>query len=221
MKEISPSILNADLFKIKKIFKAFESANIKSVHLDIMDGVFVPNISFGPMLIKQLSKYKNNLKFISHLMIINPERYIEDFYKAGSDGIIIHQEATTHLHSTLLRIKSFNIKAGVSINPSTPVSVLEDVLDLLDEVLIMSVNPGFGGQKFIEHSYQKIEKLVNLFEDNDNENITISIDGGVNINNLPKLFNYGVDVAIIGSAIFKNKDLEKTLSEFNKITESN
>ena len=219
MKFISPSILNADFFNLPETLEILNKSGIKLVHLDVMDGVFVPNLTFGPHFIKQLSRHKNKLKFMSHLMIVNPEKYIKDYADAGSDGIIIHQEASVHLHRTLSLIKSFGIEAGVALNPSTPISSIVDVLELLDEVLIMSVNPGFGGQAFIEESYRKIEDLVNILEDRDLDKVKIAIDGGVNESNLERLFDSGLDIAIIGSAIFKQQDLEGTIKKYQEIAE--
>ncbi|MDD3626183.1 MAG: ribulose-phosphate 3-epimerase [bacterium] len=219
MKEISPSILNADFLKINEVLKTLNSHKIKSIHLDIMDGVFVPNLTFGPGFIKQLKPFKENLEFISHLMIVNPEKYFEDYINAGSDGIVFHQEAVTHLHSAVMKIKSSNKKVGIALNPGTPVTVLSDVIHLLDEVLLMSVNPGFGGQEFIPRTFQKIEELVQILEDRNLDNIRISLDGGVNLKNIEELFETGVDIAVVGSAIFNSPDIPETLKKFIDISE--
>jgi len=219
LKEISPSILNADLLKINEALETFNSCGIKSIHLDVMDGVFVPNLSFGPDFIRQLTRHKGNIEFITHLMIVNPEQYFQAYIDAGSDGIIFHQEAVLHLHGAIMNIKSFNKKAGVALNPGTPVAVLSDVIHLLDEVLLMSVNPGFGGQAFITHTFKKIEELIHILEDRDLDNVHISVDGGVNLTNLEELFDSGADIAVVGSAIFKNPDVLETVKKFKMISE--
>lgn len=217
MKKISPSILNSDFFQLNDTLKLFEKKGIETVHLDIMDGVFVPNLTFGPPFIEKLNTFKGKLEFISHLMIVNPEKHIQAFADAGSDGIIIHAEATDHLHSALMSIKSLGKKAGVALNPATPLGDIGYVLDLLDEILIMSVNPGFGGQSFIDTTYKKLEDLQKLLQKSNHKDIKIAIDGGINQSNLQEVFEAGVDVAIIGSAIFKSNNIEKSIDNFLKM----
>ncbi len=170
-------------------------------HLDIMDGVFVPNISFGLPVVSAI-KRDAKLPLDVHLMIIEPDRYVEKFARAGADILTVHYEACKHLHRTVQAIKTAGMRAGVSLNPHTPVSLLEDIIVELDLVLIMSVNPGFGGQKFIENSYKKIRQLRDLIDET-NSKALIEVDGGVNLDNAPKLIEAGVDVLVAGSSIFK------------------
>ncbi len=170
-------------------------------HLDIMDGVFVPNISFGLPVVSAI-KRDAKLPLDVHLMIIEPDRYVEKFARAGADILTVHYEACKHLHRTVQAIKTAGMRAGVSLNPHTPVSLLEDIIVELDLVLIMSVNPGFGGQKFIENSYKKIRQLRDLIDET-NSKALIEVDGGVNLDNAPKLIDAGVDVLVAGSSIFK------------------
>ena len=178
---LSPSILAADFSKLQADVAQVENSGCEYLHVDIMDGHFVPNISFGPVVLKSLQN-KTKLFMDVHLMIENPDMYIEEFVKAGADLITVHQEACPHLHRTIQNIKSYGIKAGVSLNPATPLSTLEEILPELDMVLIMSVNPGFGGQEFIDRTYQKIQQLKAMALDR-NPYLYIEIDGGVNIHN--------------------------------------
>lgn len=203
-KIIAPSILSADFSDLKSEFIMLNSSVAEWIHIDVMDGHFVPNITFGPMIVKTLRKLTDKILDV-HLMIQNPDFYIKEFKEAGADIITVHYEACTHLHRTIQFIKSLNAKAGVSINPHTNVELLKDILPCIDLVLIMSVNPGFGGQKFIETSYSKIEKLKSMINDQ-NLKVLIEVDGGVNADNVEKLTKYGTDILVAGNAIFKSEN---------------
>lgn len=198
--KIAPSILSADFAKLGEEIQAIEKAGADLVHVDVMDGAFVPNLTIGPVVIKSLRK-TTKLPFDVHLMIENPEKYIEDYRKAGADIITIHYEASTHLDRALHQIKATGAKVGVSIVPSTPVEVLQHVLPLCDLVLIMSVNPGFGGQKFIEYSLEKIATLRKMI-DATKKNIMLEVDGGVNTETVKKIVKAGADTLVAGSAVF-------------------
>jgi len=179
-------------------------------HLDVMDGIFVPNISFGVPIIKAIRKYSDK-PFDAHLMIVEPDKYIKDFKNAGVDILTVHYEACPHLHRTIQAIKNEGMKAGVSLNPHTNINVLEDIINDVDLVLIMSVNPGFGGQSFIENTYKKVKSLKKLIT-NSNSKALIEIDGGVNQNNAKQLINAGADVLVAGSFVFKSNNPIETIS---------
>lgn len=197
---IAPSLLAADFTNLNAAIDIVENSVADWYHLDVMDGVFVPNISFGLPVISSLKK-KSKKPFDVHLMIVQPERYINDFKKAGADILTVHQEASTHLHRTVHAIKEAGMKAGVALNPHTPVSSLYDIITDIDLVCLMSVNPGFGGQKFIANTYRKIAETKEL-ADKYNPKLFIEIDGGVDASNAMQLKEAGANVLVAGSAVF-------------------
>ena len=204
-------MLSANFLHLEKDIELINSSEADWFHMDVMDGMFVPNISFGPMIIKQMAS-KATKVIDTHLMIEQPDRYISDFKDAGTDYLTVHYEACTHLHRTVQAIKNEGLRAGVSLNPHTPVHLLKDIIQELDLVLIMSVNPGFGGQKFIENALEKIKELKNLIQIK-GSNALIEVDGGVNVNNAKALVDAGADVLVAGSAVFKASDPAATISK--------
>lgn len=217
MNLLSPSLLAADFSKLGDEAELVSGAGADFLHIDVMDGHFVPNISFGAVVLKSLNKL-NTAPYDVHLMIENPDLYMEDFVSEKTEYIVVHQEACVHLNRTISHIQSLGVKAGVSINPGTSVETLIDILPFVDLVLIMSVNPGFGGQKFIEHSLNKIGRLKAL-RDEMNLNFLIEIDGGVTEDNLKDVISSGADVVVAGSAIFKKEpgDTIEQVKKFKKI----
>lgn len=212
---ISPSFLSADFGNLNKEIEMLNTSKADWFHLDIMDGVFVPNISFGMPVIKQIkSKAKKPLDV--HLMIVDPDRYIQSFRDVGADILTVHYEACNHLHRTVQAIKASGMKAGVALNPHTPIMVLDEIIGDLDMVLIMSVNPGFGGQSFIESSYSKIRKLKELINEN-RSNVIIQVDGGVNKQNAEKLLEAGANCLVAGNYIFKSESPTKTIEWLKNI----
>ncbi len=212
MYKLAPSILSADMGNLERDIKAIVDAGTQYIHVDVMDGMFVPNISFGFPILKAVRKMTDRVLDV-HLMIEDPDRYVEEFYKAGADIIVVHAEACTHLHRTIQHIKQLGAKAGVSLNPGTPLSAIDYVLEDLDLVLIMSVNPGFGGQKFIPSSLRKIKELRTMLDERGLDHIELEVDGGVTLDNLHLVKEAGADVFVAGSAVF-NGDAAENVKKF-------
>lgn len=214
MIRLAPSILSADFSKLLEDVKIVETAGAQILHMDVMDGHFVPNISYGAPVIKSLAG-KTKLPFDIHLMIENPDLYIKDFITENTEIVTVHQEASPHLHRTIQLIKSMGVKAGVSLNPSTPESSLEYVFEDLDYLLVMSVNPGFGGQKFIPSALDKIERIAELKEKR-NKNLIIAVDGGINLDNINSVVDAGANLIVAGSSIFGAPDISARVKDFLK-----
>lgn len=212
---IAPSILSGDFANLKKDIDMLNKSDADWIHVDIMDGVFVPNISFGFPVMEAIKKYTSKPLDV-HLMIIKPDRYISQFKEAGASNLIVHIEACVHLHRTIQAIKLEGMKASVALNPHTALNNLEDIIQDIDQVLIMSVNPGFGGQKFIEHTYRKIEHTRNLIEKSGSK-ARIEVDGGVNLSNASKLIEVGADILVAGSSVFCSDNPKNTISALKRI----
>lgn len=212
MKCILPSILSADFANLGSQVKELENNGIETIHIDIMDGHFVPNISFGFPIIKSLRPI-TNMKFDVHLMIENPSNYIEEFVNSGADMITVHLEGNNHIHRLIQSIKGYNIKAGIAINPGTPVSSLKHLLQDLDLVLIMGVNPGFGGQSLIPFTIDKVKELDEIRK-SQNLNFQISVDGGIKSTNYREMLNAGADMLVAGSDIFKDNAIAHNIANF-------
>lgn len=215
MKKLSPSLLSADFANLEQQIKLIEQLQVPYLHLDVMDGVFVPNISIGIPVIKSIRKV-SKMVFDVHLMIVEPEKYVEAFYKAGADIINFHAEATKDIAGTIKKIKDLGVKAGITLKPATDVSAIEDYLSELDLVLIMSVEPGFGGQKFMPKQLSKVKELAKIKKEK-NLNFEIEIDGGIDIQNVKTVLDAGVDVVVAGSAVFGAKDIQKAVEGFSYV----
>lgn len=212
---VAPSILSADFNNLGKDIELINQSEADYIHFDVMDGVFVPNISFGIPVIEHVKKIAEKPLDV-HLMIVNPDHFIEPFVKAGASIITVHYEACTHLHRTIQHIKSFGVKTSVCLNPHTPVAALEDIIHELDMVLLMSVNPGFGGQKFIENTYKKVRQLRKMIDDIGSDCL-IEVDGGVNNETGKKLFDEGANVLVAGSFVFKSENPASTISGLKQL----
>ena len=214
MKMISPSLLSADFGNLQRDIEMLNASECDWLHVDVMDGLFVPNISFGQPIVKHIKKHAQKPLDV-HLMIEEPGRYVNDFKEAGADILTIHHEACRHHDRVLHAIHDAGMKGGVVLNPSSPVCLLEDIVQLCDVVLLMSVNPGFGGQKFIENTYNKVRQLRELCN-RKNPQCLIEVDGGVNLQNAPLLFEAGADVLVAGNAVFKSDDPMKTIHDMKQ-----
>ncbi|WMJ82092.1 ribulose-phosphate 3-epimerase [Clostridium sp. MB40-C1] len=214
MVKLSPSILSADFAKLGEDTINLEKYGADLIHIDVMDGMFVPNISFGVPVMKSLRSI-TKLPFDVHLMIEEPSRYVEDFVKAGADIITIHYEAEKHLDRTINYIKSFGVKAGISLNPATPIESIKHLIGIVDMVLIMSVNPGFGGQKYIKYCSDKIKEVKKMAEKY-NKDLLIEVDGGVGVDNIKEVVDCGANVIVAGSAVFKNGEIEKNIKNLKE-----
>ena len=212
---IAPSLLAADFLKLGEACKMLNESEAEYFHLDVMDGSFVPNISYGLPIIEQIKTATTKVLDV-HLMIVSPEKYIADFKKAGADILTVHYEACPHLHSTLQQIKAHGMKAGVAINPHTSVELLKEVIKDIDLVCVMSVNPGFGGQKFIEHTYEKVKALKQIITTAEATTL-IEIDGGVTENNAAKLVAAGADVLVAGTTVFKAAEPKQMIATLKAI----
>ena len=209
-KKIAPSLLSANFTNIKKDIKMVEDGGADLLHIDVMDGHFVPNITFGPFIVKAIKKVAT-IPLDVHLMIENPGDYVDAFCDAGADYLTVHVEATSHLHRVLQQIKAKGVKVGVSLNPHTPLSAIEEVLGDLDIILIMAVNPGFGGQSFIKNTLDKLKRLKKILKERNLEHIEINVDGGIKLENIKEISNAGCDIFVSGSGIFKATDPQEMI----------
>ncbi|MBU3208618.1 ribulose-phosphate 3-epimerase [Clostridium algidicarnis] len=216
MVKIAPSILSADFSKLGEHITRLDNSEADIIHIDVMDGRFVPNISFGMPIIKSIRPYTKK-EFDVHLMIEEPSKYIEEFAKSGADIITVHYESEKHLDKTITHIKELGIKAAVALNPATPINVLESILKELDMVLIMSVNPGFGGQKYIKYCDEKIKDLKQMILKT-GKDIAIEVDGGIDLTNIKDVSSSGADIIVAGSAVFKQDRIEENIKNLKEVT---
>jgi ribulose-phosphate 3-epimerase len=212
---IAPSLLAADFLHLASECKMLNESKADWFHLDVMDGRFVPNISYGMSIIKQIRKATDKF-FDVHLMILEPEKYAEEFKDAGANSLTIHQEASPHLHRNIQQIKSLGMNVGVAVNPATPVSLLQDIIADIDLVLVMSVNPGFGGQTFIPHSVQKIREVKTLISQT-NSSAKIEVDGGISLKNAADIIKAGADILVAGNSIFSSKNPKETIEKMKEL----
>lgn len=212
---ISPSLLSCDFANIQRDVEMLNDSNADWLHIDVMDGVFVPNISFGLPVVEAMKRHSKKPMDV-HLMIVNPDQYVADFKKVGANYLTVHYEACTHLHRTIQLIHQHEMKAGVALNPHTPVDVLSEIINELDLVLIMSVNPGFGGQKFIPQAVEKVRKLKSLIQQS-NSKALIEVDGGVNLETGKLLANAGADALVAGSFVFNSESPKMTIEDLKKL----
>lgn len=211
-KKISPSLLSANFSNLEKDIKMLEKGGAHLLHIDVMDGHFVPNITMGPVVIEAINEVAS-IPLDVHLMIDDPDFYVNAFIDAGADYLTVHAEATPHLHRVLQKIKARGVKAGVSLNPHTPISILENVLDDIDLILIMSVNPGFGGQSFIPNTITKLQKLQAMLKENNAEHIEVEVDGGIKLENIKEVSDAGCDIFVSGSGIFKAENPKAMITD--------
>ncbi len=214
MKKIAPSILSADFSRLADEVRAVEKAGADVIHVDVMDGHFVPNITIGPLVVQGLKKL-TSLPLDVHLMIENPERYIDDFVQAGGDWITVHAEVCPHLKAVIKKVRQWNARPGIVLKPATPLKTLFPVLDGIDLVLIMSVNPGFGGQSFIPSTLKKIERLRKIVDQNGYP-LEIEVDGGVKVENIREVSMAGADIFVVGTGIFKTENYEETIRKLRE-----
>ncbi len=216
---IAPSLLSADFGKLSEEVRLAEEAGADILHIDVMDGLFVPNITIGPLVVEAIRK-STNLPLDVHLMIANPDKYIEDFIKAGANILTVHVEASLHLHRTIWSIKDKGIKAGASLNPATPLYSLEEIIEDIDLILIMSVNPGFGGQSFIPSSIDKIKRTKSLINKSKSKTL-IEVDGGVKMANAKEIVKAGADILVMGSEFFGQRDYKKFMKKLREKLDEN
>ncbi|MGB6369522.1 MAG: ribulose-phosphate 3-epimerase [Atribacterota bacterium] len=215
LRKLATSILDADFTCLERELRKIESGGTDLIHLDIMDGNFVPNISFGPRIVESI-KNKTSLPLEVHLMVEKPENHIKSFINAGGDIIIVHYETSKHLDRLIQTINEANVKSGIALNPATPLSVIEYLINKIDVLLLMTVNPGFGGQKFIPEMITKIEKARKII-DNQKKSISLAVDGGINLNNISKVIKAGAEIIVAGQIIFKSANPEMTIKKIKNI----
>jgi len=215
-KKIAPSLLSADFSNLERDIKMLEKAGAQLLHLDIMDGHFVPNITFGPLVVKAISKVAT-IPLDVHLMIENPGDYVDAFCDAGADYLTVHIESDLHIHRVIQKVKAHGVKVGISLNPHTPISSIEEILGDIDLILIMSVNPGFGGQKFIRNTLDKLKRLQELLDNKHITHIEVEVDGGIKLENIEEVSDAGCDIFVSGSGIFKSSNPEEVIKKMQEL----